>query len=108
MPLQVDLAGDVGVVLDHHRHAEQRALVARAAAAGGLVGLGERALGEHDAERVELRVDPRHPLEVELDQLARRDLAGAQSSSAWRAIPAKARSAASMARDRDAVACRAA
>ena len=51
------LAGDVGVVLDRDRDAEQRALLAGAAAGVGLVGLGERALGEDDAVGVELRID---------------------------------------------------
>ena len=54
------------------------------------------ALGEHDPEGVELRVEPRDPLEAQLGQLARGDLARAHSS-AWRARPAKARSAASTA-----------
>ena len=49
--------------------------VAAAAAAVGLVGLGERALGEHDAEGVERRVEPGDALEVGLGQLARGDLA---------------------------------
>ncbi len=48
---------------------------AGAAARVGLVGFQQRALGEHDAERVQLRVEARDPLEVELDQLARGDLA---------------------------------
>ena len=51
-----DLAGDVGVVLDRHRHAEQRAPIAGAAARVGLVGLGQRAVGEDDAEGVDLGV----------------------------------------------------
>ena len=68
------LARDVGVVLDRDRHAEQRAAVAAAAAPVGLGGLGQRALGEHDAERVEARVEPGDPLEVELGELARGQL----------------------------------
>ena len=71
-----DLAGDVGVVLDRDRDAEQRARVAAAAAAVGLVGLDQRALGEHDAEGVERRVEPRDALEAGLGQLARGELAG--------------------------------
>ena len=71
-----DLAGDVGVVLDRDRDAEQRALVAAAAAAVGLVGLDQRALGEHDAEGVERGVEPRDALEARLGQLARGELAG--------------------------------
>ena len=65
------------VVLDRERDAEQRPRVARLGAPVGLVGLGQRALGEHDAVGVELRVEPRDPLEVQLGQLARRDLAAA-------------------------------
>ena len=50
--------------------------VAAAAAAVGLVGLDQRALGEDDAEGVERRVEPRDALEVRLGQLARGELAG--------------------------------
>ena len=71
-----DLAGDVGVVLDRHRHAEQRPPIARAAARVGLVGLGQGAVGEHHAEGVELGVRLPDALERRLDELARRDLAG--------------------------------
>ena len=71
------LAGDVAVVLDRHRHAEQRPLVAALGAGVGLVGLGQRALGERHAVGVELRVEPRDALEVQLGELARRDLAAA-------------------------------
>ena len=53
-PAARDLAGDVDLVLDRDRHAEQRRVLAGAAAAVGGVGLGERALGVHGAERVEL------------------------------------------------------
>ena len=55
-------------------------VVAGAAAAVGLVGLGQRALGEHDAVGVEQRVDPRDPRERRLDDLARGDLAVADQS----------------------------
>ena len=51
-------------------------VVAAAAAAVGLVGLDQRALGEDDAEGVERRVEPRDALEVRLGQLARGELAG--------------------------------
>ncbi len=71
-----DLAGDVDVVLDRDRHAEQRPHVARAAAAVRLVGGGERLLAEHDAERVQQRVEPGDPRQEELHQFARGDLAG--------------------------------
>ena len=43
----------------------------------GGVRLGERLLGHHDAKGVQLRVETLDPLEVELDQLARGDVAGA-------------------------------
>ena len=43
----------------------------------GLVGLGQRPLGHHHAEGVQLGVEPRDALQVELDQLARGHLAGA-------------------------------
>ncbi len=71
-----DVDGDVGVVLDRHGHTEQRALVAALESRRRLVGLRQRALAVHAAERVELRVQPVDALEVGLDQLARRDLAG--------------------------------
>src|SRR5215218_6298137 len=57
--------------------ARSRATTSASAASGSLIGLRERALGEDDADRVELRIDPRHPLEVELHQLTRSGLAGA-------------------------------
>ncbi len=60
-----DLAGDVDVVLDRDRHAQQRALAAGAAARVGLVGFQPRALGEHDAEGVQPRIQARDPLEVQ-------------------------------------------
>ena len=75
-----DLAGDVGVVLDRDRDAEQRARVAAAAAAVGLVGLDQRALGEDDAEGVERGVEAGDALEVRLGQLARGELAGRRSA----------------------------
>ena len=71
-----DLAGDVRVVLDRHRHTEQRAPIARAATRIGLVGLGQGAVGEHHAEGVQLRVRLPDAVERRLDELARRDLAG--------------------------------
>ena len=46
--------------------------------AGGLVGLEQRALGEHLAEGVELGVEALDARQVRLDELARGDLAGAQ------------------------------
>src|SRR5688572_8936333 len=69
-----DLAGEVVVVLDRERHAEERPVVRLAAPGLGLVRLRQSALGEHDPERVQLRLDPLDPLEVDLDQLARGDL----------------------------------
>ena len=84
------------VVLDRDRHAEQRPLVAGAAARVGLVGLGERALGDDHAEGVQLGVEPLDPLQVELDQLARGDLAAAHQLAPGAATPAKARSSRSM------------
>ncbi len=71
-----DLPGDVGVVLDRHRDAEQRAPIAGAAAPVGLVGLHQGAVGEHDAEGVDLGIRLPDALERRLDELARGDLAG--------------------------------
>ena len=64
------LAGHVDVVLDGDRHAEQRALAARTAARVRLVGFQPRALGEDDAEGVQLPVVAVDPVEVQLDELA--------------------------------------
>ena len=47
------LAGDVDVVLDGDRHAQQRAPARRRGGGVGLVGLEQRPLGEHDAEGVQ-------------------------------------------------------
>ena len=77
--------------LTSDRDAEQRPLVAGAAAAGGLVGLRERALGEHDADGVQLRVDPLDPLRYSSTS-SRGETSPSRTSSAWRAMPAKARS----------------
>jgi len=42
----------------------------------GLVCLQASTLGEHDPERVQLAIQARDPLQIELHQLARGDLAG--------------------------------
>ena len=71
------LAGHRRVVLDGDRHAAQ-GLVGRASALPRRrIGLGQRPLGEHRPEGVELRVERGDPLERGLDELARRDLAAA-------------------------------
>jgi hypothetical protein len=72
-----DLSRRVLRVLDRHGDAQQRPLLARAAAGVGLVGVRQRALGHDDPEGVQLWLEQLDSLEVELDQLARRDLAGA-------------------------------
>ena len=46
-------------------------------AAGRLVGLEQRALVEHDAKRVDLAIQAPDALERVLDEVARRDVAGA-------------------------------
>jgi hypothetical protein len=71
------LAGKVDRVLDRERHPEQRPLLAGREPRLGLLRLGQRPLGEHDPEGVQLRVEPLDPLEMELDELARGDLAAA-------------------------------
>ena len=68
------LARDVHVVLDRDRHAEERPPVAALAERVGL--RPARPLGEHHAERVELRVEALDALQARVDELARRDLAG--------------------------------
>jgi hypothetical protein len=77
VPWVGDLTSHVDVVLDRHRHPEQRALVARPAPCLGLLRLRQRALSHHRPERVQLGVDARDPLEVELDELGRGHVAGA-------------------------------
>ena len=69
------LAGHVDLFLDRDRHAQQRALAAGPPTRIGLIGFEQRALAEHDPEGVQLRVEPRDPLQIELHQLARGDLA---------------------------------
>ena len=92
-----DLAGDVGVVLDRDRHAQQRAVLAAAAARVGLRRLDQRALGEHDAVGVERRVDALDPVQEELGQLARSRPRPARSCRRGASRPAKARSSGVMA-----------
>ena len=70
-----DLAGDVDVVLHGDGHAEQWARLAGPQALERRVGLGQRRLGADRHEGVELRIEALDALDVELDQLARRDLA---------------------------------
>jgi hypothetical protein len=62
-------------VLDGDRHAEQGPLVARSTPPVGLVGVGQGALGRHAAKGIQLRLEPVDPLQVELDELTRGDLA---------------------------------
>ena len=71
------VARHVDVVLDRERHAEERALVPRFQARRGLVGLREGALAVDGAERVELRVEARDAPQVELHEVARRELPAA-------------------------------
>ncbi len=68
------LAADVLGVLDGDRDAQQRPVVARAAAGVGLRGVHQRPLVEHRAEGVQLGVEPPDAVEVQLDQLARGNL----------------------------------
>ena len=81
VPVGGDVAGDVGVVLDRHGDPEQQALVPGPEPGVGLVGLGHRPLGEHDAEGVELglqALDARQALAHQLARghVARRDATG--------------------------------
>jgi hypothetical protein len=69
-----DLAGHVLGVLDRDRHPEQRPVVAGPPPGVGLLGVGQRALVGHRAERVQLGIVALDPLEVELDELARGDV----------------------------------
>ena len=71
-----DLPGDVHVVLDRDRDAEQRQRLSVGAPVVGLVGGPQRLLAEHDAERVEQRIEPRDAGQEQLGQLARGELPG--------------------------------
>ena len=72
-------AGGVLQILVRDRQAVQRRqVVAARAAAVGLVGRRERALGRPRHDRVDERVDALDPRKVRLDELARRERAGAQ------------------------------
>jgi len=65
------------VVLDRDRDAEQRQILPQADPGRGALGLHPRAIGTDDAERVELRIDPRDAVEHELDERDGIDVAGA-------------------------------
>ena len=71
------LARVVDVVLDRDRHPQQRRLIAGGEPLLRAFRVGTRTLGEHDPVRVQLRLDPRDALQVELDQLGGRDIPGA-------------------------------
>ena len=85
------LAGDVDVVLDGDRHAQQRAIAAGAAARIGLTSLEQRALGNTARNAFKrgcaASIRRRHS-----STSSREDSSPAAISSAWRAIPAKAMS----------------
>ncbi len=75
-----DLAREILAVLDGDRHAEERALtVVRAgrAAGVGLLCVRERPLVQHGPEGVQLRIEALYPFEVQLGDLLRGDLSGA-------------------------------
>ena len=91
------LAGHVDVVLDRDRNAEQRPLARPPAPARvGLVGLQPRALGEHDAKRVQLPGRSRAIRSRYSSTSSREETSPAAISSACRAMPAYASSTASM------------
>src|SRR5207245_9726643 len=73
-PMHRQLAGDVDVVLQRDRDAEQRTITVASAAGVGLIRLGKRTLRHHDAIGVQLRVQALDALQVELDELARAHL----------------------------------
>jgi hypothetical protein len=78
------LAGKVMVVLEGDRHPQQRPLLAPLQPCLGLLGLEQGSLGEHDPERVQLRVESLDPIEAEPHELGRRDLARAYHLSLLR------------------------
>jgi hypothetical protein len=70
-----DLAGNVDVVLDRDRHAQQRTPLPVLEALQRCISLLECAFGANRDERAQRRVQPLDPCQVELGQLARRYLA---------------------------------
>ena len=75
-----------------HRHTEERPVLARRRAAVGLVGLGQRPLADHRRKAFSSGSSRSMRSRLQLDQLARGQLAATRTSSAWRAAPANARS----------------
>ncbi len=74
--MRAQLAGQVDFVLERDRHPQERPLLPSLQSRLGLLRLEQRPLGEHDAERVERRVEALDPIEVKPHQLGRRDLPG--------------------------------
>ncbi len=72
-----DLPGHVLGVLHRDRDAEQRPVVTARPPGVGLLRVGARAVSHDQPERVQLGVEASDPLEVQLDELTRRDLAAA-------------------------------
>ena len=70
-----DLARNVDLVLDRHRHPEQRLAIAACSALVHAIGVGERSSGEDRAERVQFAVESLDPSKCQFEQLARGRLA---------------------------------
>ena len=70
-----DLAGDVDVVLHDDGHAEQRPRLTRPQPLKRSIGLGQRSLGPNRNEGVELGIETLDASEIELNKLARGDIA---------------------------------
>ena len=68
-----EFTGDVDVVLDRDRDAQQRQPLAGVEAALRGQGLLARGLGQHHAEAAQLRVQPRDAVQVDLEQRRRGD-----------------------------------
>ena len=90
------LAGDVDIVFDRDRHAQQRQPFTgvEAALRGGR--LFARGVSQHHAVGPQLRIQAGNPFQIDLEQRRCGDLTGA-SIRACSAAPAKARSRASTA-----------
>jgi hypothetical protein len=73
-PMARRFAGEIVVVLERHRDAEQRTLVPAPQPRLRLLGFGQGPLREHHAEAVQQRVEPVDPIKRRLNELGRRDL----------------------------------
>ena len=75
-----DLSGDIRIVFDRDGDAEQREVATCGAVRVGRGGRRERAVGEHDTERVDAWIDALDSRQCRFDQFVRAHLAVANES----------------------------